>query len=79
MAQDKPYARVTWLSIPIYPCRPFKLVVKVRLMTVAEQLVHRSVISVDTIVPTTVSVLPDRDGIHFYMMREKGIDTVQWD
>ena len=87
MTQDKPYARVTWLSIPIYPCRPFKLVVKVRLMTAAEQLVHRSVIRVDTIVPTTggttVSVqgpvLPDRDGVHFYMMREKGIDTVQWD
>ena len=38
-------------------------------------------VSVDKIVSTTASVLPDSDGDHFYMMCEKGIDVVQvqWD
>ena len=74
LIQDKAYASVTWLSPPIYPCLPFKIVVKVRLMTPAHQLLYRSVISVDKIEPCTMSVLPDSDGIHFYMMRDKGID-----
>ena len=29
MVQDKAYAGVIWLSTPIYPCLPFKIVVKV--------------------------------------------------
>ena len=71
MVQDK---AVTWLSTPVYPCPPFKIVVKVRLMTPAQQLLCRSVIPVDRIQPCTVSVLPASDGIYFYMMRDKGID-----
>ena len=74
LIQDKAYASVTWLSTPIYPCLPFKIVVKVRLMTPAHQLLYRSVISVDRIEPCTMSVLPASDGVHFYMMRDKGID-----
>ena len=52
--------------------------VKVRLMAPAEQRLHRGVIPVDKIDPCTVAVLPDNDGIHFYMMRDKGTDRVQW-
>ena len=43
-------------------------------MVNAEQRHHRSVIPVSKIEPTTVAVLPDSDGVHFYMMREKGTD-----
>ena len=79
MVQDKAYACVTWLSTPTYPCRPFKIVVKVRKISHASQLLLRSVISVDKIDPCTVSVLPHADGVHFYVMRDKGTDRVQWD
>ena len=68
------FACITWLSIPVYPCFPFKLVVKVRSLTPAQQRVHRSVIPVDRIQPCTVAVLPDSDGVHFFMMRNKGTD-----
>ena len=74
MVADKTYASVNWLSIPIYPHLPFKIVVKVKLISDARQLLHPSVIPVDRIQPTTVSVMPDNDGIHFWMMRGKGID-----
>ena len=74
MVTDETYASVTWLSVPIYPYLPFKIVLKVKLITDALQLLHPSVIPVDRIVPTTVSVMPDSDGIHFWMMRGKGID-----
>ena len=72
--QGKMYATVTWLSCPIYPHLPFKIVVKVRMMTPAQQHVHRSVISVDKIDPCTVGVIPHEDGVHFYMLRDKGTD-----
>ena len=74
MVEDKAYASVTWLSTPIYPCLPFKIVVKVKLMNPVQQLLHRSVIPVDRIEPCTVSVIPHSDGIHFYMLRDKGTD-----
>ena len=74
MVQDKAYAAVTWLSTPVYPCPPFKIVVKVRLMTPAQQLLCRSVIPVDRIQPCTVSVMSDSDGIHFNMLCDKGTD-----
>ena len=74
MVQNKAYAGVTWLSTPIYPCHPFKIVVKVKLMTPARQLTHQSVISVDRIQPCTISVMPASDGVHFYMLRDKGTD-----
>ena len=50
----------------------------VTLMTPAAQLLHRSVIPVDKIDPCSVAVLPHSDGVHFFMMREKGTDRVQW-
>ena len=43
-------------------------------MTAAEQRTHQSVISVDMIEPCQVAVLPDSDGTHFYMLRDKGTD-----
>ena len=74
MVEDKTYVSVTWLSTPMYPYSPFKIVVKVKLMTDVEQMLHPSVIPVDRIQPTTVAVMPDSDNVHFWMMREKGID-----
>jgi len=74
LIQGKAYATVTWLSTPIYPCLPFKIVVKVRLLIPARQLLCPSVIPVDRIEPCTVSVIPASDGIHYYMLRDKGID-----
>ena len=40
-----------------------------------EQLLYPSaMIPVDRIQPTTVSIMSDSNGIHFWMMRGKGID-----
>ena len=72
--EGQAYASVTWLSPPTYPCFPFKLVVRVRMLTPQQQRQHRSVLPVDRIVPTTVAVLPHDDGVHYYMLREKGTD-----
>ena len=72
--EGKAYVSVTWLSTPTYPCAPFKLVVKVRMLTPQQQRSHRSVIPVDRIDPCTVAVLPHNDGVHFYMTRDKGTD-----
>ena len=72
--QGKAYASVTWLSTPMYPCLPFKLVVRVRMLTPEQQCQHRSIIPVDRIEPCTVAVLPHNDGVHFYMLRDKGTD-----
>ena len=44
------------------------------MLTPAQQRQHRSVIPVDRIDPCTVAVLPDSDGVHFFMMRNKGTD-----
>ena len=74
LVSDETYASVTWMSTPIYPHPPYKIVLKVKLITDAEQLLHPSVIPADRIQPTSVSVMPDSDGIHFCMMRGKGID-----
>ena len=74
MVEDKTYVSVTWLSTPMYPYSPFKIVVKVKLMTDVEQMLHPSVMPVDRIQPTIVAVMPDGDNVHFWMMREKGID-----
>ena len=68
------YAAVTWLSKPEYPYAPIKLVVRVKQLPKADQPVIRCVISCDRIDPTPVHVMPDEDGTHYYMMREKGFD-----
>jgi hypothetical protein len=72
--QDKAFARVEWLSPPTYPYAPNKLVVRVRKLTVTEQEHLPSVIPIDIIEPTPVAVMLDPDDIHFFMLREKGID-----
>ena len=69
------YAAVTWLSKPVYPNAPYTLVVRVRLPPV--QPVHRCVIRCDTIEPCGVNVMPDEDGIHFFMLRTRGFDRRQ--
>ena len=74
--QGKVFARVLWLSTPVYPYAPNLLVVKVRELTVAEQQRHRCVISVRKIEPCSVAVMPDEDGVHYYPMRSKGVDRV---
>lgn len=73
-AQDNAYAVVTWLSPPVYPYFPITLLVKTKLMCEADQPRYRCVIRVNEIEPTGVGVLPDEDGIHFWMMRVKGTD-----
>ena len=73
----KDFARVQWLSIPEYPCSPNRLVVTVRMLSPEQQRRHRSVISIDMIDPCTVAVIPNTDGIHFSMMRDRGYDRVR--
>jgi hypothetical protein len=70
--EGKVYAAVTWLSEPVYPYAPIKLVARVK--RTADQPAHRCVISCDRIDPTSVFVMPDEDGTHYCMMREKGYD-----
>lgn len=70
--QGRSFARVQWLSIPIYPYYPNLLVVMVRTLATHD---HRCVIPVEDIVPCRVAVMPHEDGVHFYMLREKGVDT----
>lgn len=72
--QGKSFARVEWLSVPTYPYAPNKLVVRVSMLTDAEQEAHVPVIPIEIIEPTSVAVIRDRDGIHYFMMREKGTD-----
>ena len=72
--QGSSYARVTWLSVPKYPCAPNLLVVRVCMLPHEQQMTHRTVIPIDKIDPCRVSVMPDEDGIHFFVMREKGYD-----
>jgi len=74
--QGKYFARVEWLSVPTYPYFPNTLVVKVHKLTDAQQDLHRSVIPVEDIDPCTVAVIPQRDGVHFSMLRDKGYDRV---
>jgi len=70
--QQKEYAAVTWLSPPEYPYHPITLVVRVRLQE--DQPVNRCVIPCDRIQPCGVCVMPDEDGVHYYMMRVRGFD-----
>jgi len=74
--QGKYFARVQWLSVPTYPHFPNTLVVKVRMLTDAQQNLHRSVIPLEHIDPCTVAVIPQRDGVHFSMLRDRGYDRV---
>ena len=66
------FVAVTWLSRPIYPYAPFTVVVKVR--RTKNQPLNRCVIQCDRIEPCGVCVMPDEDGIHYFMMRDRGHD-----
>ena len=68
------YAAVTWLSPPVYPYAPFTVVVRVRILPREDQPLNRCVIPCDRIEPCGVCVMPDEDGIHYYMLRDRGHD-----
>jgi hypothetical protein len=72
--QDKAFARVEWLSPPTYPYAPNKLVVRVRKLTGADQARLPAVIAVEAIEPTAVAVISHPDNVHYFMLREKGVD-----
>ena len=68
------YAAVTWLSQPFYPYAPITLVVRVRMLPARDQPLNRCVIRCDRIEPCGVNVMPDEDGVHYYMLRTRGFD-----
>ena len=74
LVQGVHYAAVTWLSQPFYPYAPITLVARVRTLPAADQPLHRCVIRCDRIEPCGVNVMPDEDGVHYYMMRTRGFD-----
>jgi len=76
--QGKCFARVIWLSKPEYPYTPNRLVVRVRMTPhVEETIIDPHFISIDGIDPCTVSVMPDIDGVHYFLMRGAGYDRVR--
>ena len=72
--QERSFARVKWLSIPVYPYFPNKLVVRVRMLTDTDQANHPAVIPIELIEPTAVAVISHTDNIHYFMLRENGVD-----
>ena len=74
VANGKRFAAVTWLSPPVYPYAPLTVVVRVRMLPKVDQPLNRCVIPCDRIEPCGVSVMPDEDGIHYYMIRDRGYD-----
>ena len=74
LVQSREFAVVNWLSKPVYPYAPITLVVRVHMLADADQLSHMCVVSCDDIEPCSVCVLPDEDGVHYYMMRTDGTD-----
>ena len=72
--QHKSFVSVIWLSPPEYPYNPVRIVVRVHLQRV--QSAHRCIIPVDRIEPCSVGVIPDVDGVHYWMLRTKGSDRV---
>ena len=79
VVQQKAFAMVTWFQEPTYPYAPNPLVVRVRLSprgTSAEP--SRRFLPVVDIIPTSVAVVPDSDGVHFFVMRSKGTDRTRF-
>ena len=72
--QRQIFALVTWLSVPTYPYAPNPLLVKVRFPPVDPTPQPSRILPVDRIIPTHVAVLPDDDGVNFWVMRGKGTD-----
>lgn len=74
--RDKAFACVTWLSKPEYPYAPNRLVVRARILPPVQQDRLGCVLDLEMVCPCTVTVGPAIDGVHFYLMREKGYDRV---
>ena len=74
LVHNEVYAAVTWLSEPFYPFDPITLVVRVRTIPAAYQPLNRCVIRCNRIEPCGVNVMPDENGVHYYMMRTRGFD-----
>ena len=72
--ETKCFACVQWLSTPFYPYNPIRLVARVREIP-QDDVVH-CVIPVERITPCAVAVMPDEDGVHYYMLRQRGYDRV---
>ena len=70
--QGRSFAVVRWLSTPHYPYYPNLLVVRVRMPCQRHQPCMMLVI--EAIQPTSVAVDPDKDGVHFFLIRSKGTD-----
>ena len=64
---------VRWLSIPEYVYSPNPLVVGV--CEIAQDGL-RCLIPIGDIEPTQVAVMPDLDGVHYFMLRSNGLDRV---
>ena len=71
--QRRCFAIVRWLSIPEYLYSPNPLVVRVHEI---EQEDLQRVIPIEDIEPTQVAVMPDLDGVHFFMLRSTGVDRM---
>ena len=74
LVNEKEFAAVTWLSPPVYPYAPFTVVVRVHILPTEDQPLNRCVIPCDRIEPCGVCVMPDEDGVHYYMLRDRGYD-----
>ena len=74
--QRKRFARVEWLSVPTYPHAPNRLKVIVSRLTDEEQNLHPQFLPLEKIEPCKVAVIPNRDRVHFFMLRSKGYDRV---
>ena len=74
--QGKRFARVEWLSVPTYPHAPNRLKVIVTRLTDEEQNLHPQFLPLEKIEPCKVAVIPNRDRVHFFMLRSKGYDRV---
>ena len=74
LVHEEVYAAVTWLSEPVYLYRPITLVVRVHMIPPEDQPLNRCVIKCNRIEPCGVNVMPDEDGVHYFMMRTRGFD-----
>ena len=71
--QRRCFAIVRWLSIPEYVYAPNPLVVRV--CEISQDGLPRA-IPIEDIEPTQVAVMPDMDGVHYFMLRSNGLDRV---
>ena len=72
--RESAFAVVDWLSAPVYPFAPNRLVARVTRGNLLIQRTYGHLLPIEYIEPTPVFVSPDENGTHFYMMRESGYD-----